>query len=83
MEDVFSAGGLDRYLRMVLFLQNATTGDLKAMADRCREEEPELLPEPNDPEHLVRCHFPVGTAAAVPAHDTGVILEGAAEEEAN
>lgn len=31
--------------------------------DRCRTEEPQLLPDPNDPTHLVACHFPVGTTA--------------------
>src|SRR5699024_6221203 len=25
--------------------------------DRCREEDPELLPDPGDPDHLVACHF--------------------------
>jgi oligopeptide/dipeptide ABC transporter ATP-binding protein len=32
--------------------------------DRCRTEEPALLPDPVDPTHLVRCHFPVGTQEA-------------------
>jgi peptide/nickel transport system ATP-binding protein len=32
--------------------------------DRCRTEEPALLPDPADPTHLVRCHFPVGTQGA-------------------
>jgi peptide/nickel transport system ATP-binding protein len=31
--------------------------------DRCREEEPHLLPDPDDPAHLVRCFFPVSTVA--------------------
>ncbi|MEZ5205366.1 MAG: ABC transporter ATP-binding protein, partial [Acidimicrobiales bacterium] len=31
--------------------------------DRCLTEEPDLVPDPQDPTHLVRCHFPVGTAA--------------------
>ncbi|MES2708622.1 MAG: hypothetical protein V4726_18655 [Verrucomicrobiota bacterium] len=38
VEDVLRAGGLDRQLRMALFLQNATTADLKAMMDRCLDE---------------------------------------------
>jgi oligopeptide/dipeptide ABC transporter ATP-binding protein len=38
--------------------------------DRCRAEEPELLPDPADPTHLVRCHFPVGTAAGAAAAAT-------------
>jgi oligopeptide/dipeptide ABC transporter ATP-binding protein len=31
--------------------------------DKCREEEPHLLPDPEDPAHLVRCFFPVSTVA--------------------
>jgi oligopeptide/dipeptide ABC transporter ATP-binding protein len=42
----------------------------KYAQDRCRSEEPELLPDPANAEHLVRCHFPVGTAAQAPAHVT-------------
>jgi peptide/nickel transport system ATP-binding protein len=42
----------------------------KYAQDRCRDEEPELLPDPANPEHLVRCHFPVGTAAQAPTHAT-------------
>ena len=30
--------------------------------DRCREEDPELLPDPDDPDHLVACHFPVSVS---------------------
>lgn len=29
--------------------------------ERCRVEEPALLPDQNDPNHLVACHYPVGT----------------------
>jgi peptide/nickel transport system ATP-binding protein len=38
--------------------------------DRCRVDDPELLPDPDDADHLVACHFPVsgvGTAVAAPA----------------
>jgi oligopeptide/dipeptide ABC transporter ATP-binding protein len=38
--------------------------------DRCRAEEPDLLPDPADPTHLVRCHFPVGTSAEPAAATT-------------
>jgi oligopeptide/dipeptide ABC transporter ATP-binding protein len=31
--------------------------------DKCRAEEPQLLPDPEDPSHLVRCFFPVSTTA--------------------
>jgi len=31
--------------------------------DRCREEDPALTPDPNDPEHLYACFFPVGTVS--------------------
>ena len=31
--------------------------------DICREVEPELLPDPGDPTHLFRCHFPVDVQA--------------------
>ncbi len=36
---------------------------------KCLAEEPELTPDPNDPDHLYACHFPVtgvGTAVAAP-----------------
>jgi peptide/nickel transport system ATP-binding protein len=39
--------------------------------DRCREEDPALTPDPNDPDHLYACFFPVGTvsvAAPTPSH---------------
>jgi oligopeptide/dipeptide ABC transporter ATP-binding protein len=42
----------------------------KYAQDLCHVEEPDLLPDPDDAAHLVRCHFPVGTAAEVPAHLT-------------
>lgn len=38
--------------------------------DRCRAEEPALLPDPADPTHLVRCHFPVGTSTGSAAAAT-------------
>ena len=34
--------------------------------DKCLSEEPELTADPNDPSHLYRCHFPVGTTQQVP-----------------
>lgn len=37
--------------------------------DRCRDEAPALLPDPDDATHLVACHFPVGTAAEQPRHE--------------
>jgi len=40
--------------------------------DRCHVEDPELLPDPDDPTHLVACHFPVGTAAEMPRHEAAV-----------
>jgi oligopeptide/dipeptide ABC transporter ATP-binding protein len=42
--------------------------------DVCRAEEPELLPDPTDPTHLVRCHFPVGTDQEAPRH--AALVEG-------
>jgi oligopeptide/dipeptide ABC transporter ATP-binding protein len=35
--------------------------------DRCRAEEPPLVADPTDPDHLFRCHFPVGSGAPVTA----------------
>ncbi|MGN6694525.1 MAG: ABC transporter ATP-binding protein [Aquihabitans sp.] len=40
--------------------------------DVCHEQDPELLPDPDDPTHLVACHFPVGTAAEKPQHQAAV-----------
>jgi len=37
--------------------------------ERCSTEEPELVADPHDPTHLVRCHFPVGTSSEVPRHE--------------
>ena len=45
----------------------------KYAQDRCLTEEPELVPDPLDANHLVRCHFPVGESTVeihVPAVDT-------------
>lgn len=39
LNDVFDATGVDRPLRMALFLQNATSDELKLAIDRCREEQ--------------------------------------------
>lgn len=36
--------------------------------DRCHTEAPALLPDPNDADHLVACHFPVGTSAQQAPH---------------
>jgi peptide/nickel transport system ATP-binding protein len=62
----------------------------KYAQDRCRTEEPELLPDPANPAHLVRCHFPVGTTAEAPVHvpeaathldvPVDVVVEGASVE---
>ena len=37
--------------------------------DRCRVEEPLLVPAPLDPGHFTACHFPIEAPAAVPAAD--------------
>jgi peptide/nickel transport system ATP-binding protein len=37
--------------------------------DVCHQQDPELLPDPDDPTHLVACHFPVGTPAEQPRHE--------------
>jgi len=39
---------------------------------RCHEVEPALTPDPEDPSHLVACHFPVGTPVAVAPHAAAV-----------
>ena len=41
--------------------------------DRCREEEPELLPDPDDASHLVRCFFPVSVAASATLQATAPV----------
>ncbi len=35
----------------------------KYAQDRCLAEEPQLVPLPDEPDHLVRCHFPVTVSA--------------------
>ncbi|MCU1455288.1 MAG: oligopeptide/dipeptide transporter, ATP-binding protein [Acidimicrobiales bacterium] len=49
--------------------------------ENCHAEEPPLIADPNDATHLYRCWYPVGTPAAVPAHET-TVLEGPAEVDA-
>lgn len=39
LNEVLDASGLDRPLRMALFLQNATSDELRHAIDRCREEQ--------------------------------------------
>ncbi|CAN5741511.1 ABC transporter ATP-binding protein [soil metagenome] len=45
---------------------------------RCLDEEPALLPDPADPEHVVACHFPVsGVSAEVAGVDAAAESVGA------
>ena len=49
--------------------------------DRCHEEDPALTPDPNDPNHLYACFFPVGTvsvAAPTPSRIGTDTTEGGA-----
>jgi peptide/nickel transport system ATP-binding protein len=41
--------------------------------DKCRQEEPALLPDADDPTHLVRCHFPVSVAASVAVQEAAAV----------
>ncbi len=39
LDDIFNANGLDRTLRMAVYLQTASSADLEAVIARCREEQ--------------------------------------------
>lgn len=41
--------------------------------ERCVQEEPKLLPDAEDPTHLVRCHFPVSLAATAELKATAAV----------